>query len=140
MLGRSTLFAGPLGETILRCGKARKGRSALLYFRDKSSALSELKVIISKSIPKNKFAYREGPKLDKSEVAKRNMLLEEEIKKRRPEVANTLFRSLKALDGKYQYVYVDNSYNFAIFEDEGMIESKKELNEKLPLKRPPLKD
>lgn len=126
---------GKDGQTILRCGKTRPHKAALLYFEDKKSAITELKRIVSKLAPQNKLVYNEGPKFDKSEIARRDRLLDEEIKKRRPEVANTLFRSRKALSGMFQYVYVDDSYRYAIFEDANKIDSREQISVKTPLKK-----
>lgn len=131
-------FRGKNGELILRCGKVNPQKSALFYFNDKKEALCELRNIhrVVKGDNEITYAYQESPKEDKSEIAKRNVLLADEIKKRKPEVRDMLIRSNFKVSGRYQYVLVKGHNRYALFESENTLERTEDIDwEKLKLKK-----
>lgn len=117
-------FKNPHGEIIIKCGKVLKNKKALFYFDEKKQALRVLKKLKSTS-EKNKYVYQEGPRHDKDEIVKRNRQLQDEIRKLKPSIENTLFKSKSKIDGKFQYVVVKGADRYATFKsnnDEDQLE------------------
>lgn len=108
-------FKNSHGEIIVKCGKVLKNKPALFYFNDKEQALKVLKSLKGKA-QKSKFAYREGPNNDKDEIVRRNRLIQDEIRKLKPSIENTLFRSKTKIGGKFQYVLVKGSDKYTTFQ------------------------
>lgn len=120
-------FKNSHGEIIVKCGKVLKNKPALFYFNDKKQALKVLRSLKSKT-QKNKYAYREGPTKCKDEIVKRNRLIQDEIRKLKPSIENTLFRSKTKLGGKFQYVLVRGSDKYTTFESNEEFETSVNLN------------
>ena len=116
-------FKNKRGQIVVKLGKVRKDKKALLYFYKKDEALAALKKI--KSASKNaaaSYAYRDAASPDKSEIVKQNAAVKERLKSMKPDLANTLIRSKTKVNGLYQYILIQENDRFALFEHEEKLE------------------
>ncbi|MCO4755417.1 MAG: 3'-5' exonuclease [Bacteriovoracaceae bacterium] len=119
-------FKDKYGEIIVKCGKTQPNKDALLYFHSKTKALKTLSKLKG-SAPKKKYIYQEGPVKDKNEIFKKNANLQEELRKLKPSIENTLIRSHNKLNGMYQYVLINNQNRYATFESVEQIKASEHI-------------
>lgn len=119
-------FKDKHGEIIVKCGKTLPKKHALLYFHSKTKALQTLSKLKGAS-PKKKYIYQEGPLKDKNEIFKKNALFQEELRKLKPSIENTLFRSKSKINGMYQYVLIKGQDKYATFEFDQEIQKSEHI-------------